>query len=230
MELFPGFYFQSRPSQSHEWGPQENRDEGKVPICEATFSVLLHKAKAFRDAEPWNRIRENEIIGIRDPETGGLNILSILGRGHTIFALHLHLAPEGVPFWQNALDKVPPKPEQIRILECEFFDKEEVSEPDLERIQRHGRVSRRRRGVPVFRSYHATNSPREIWQAEADKLNLAFDLLSHYCDASFPRKHQEHYTWGTEPGETHLIPVISLVPGGSPDYLSDWQIRPEPFG
>lgn len=230
MELFPDYHFQNRPSQSQAWKPQEKREEEQIPVCDATFALLLRRARGFRDAEPWNRIRENEIIGIRDPETGDLEILSILGRGHTIFALHLHLAPEGVPFWQNALEKVPPQPDQIRILECEFFNKDDVPKLDLERIQGHGRVSRRRWGVPVFRSYHATNSPREIWQAEADKLTLAFDLLSHYCDASFPRKHQEHYTWGTEPGDTHLIPVISLIPGGSPDYLSDWQIRPEPFG
>lgn len=231
MELFPDFDFQPRLSTPQGVPSEVSEPATKVvrPVTEATLGRLVAQANQFRTLEAWNRIRENEMIGLRDPETNELGIVSVLGRGCQIFALHYHFPPEGIEFWQRALSGQPPEKGRLHMLQCEFLNKDDVSDEDAELIAPFGRISRKRKGVPKFRSFRGEVVDQPLAQDEAEILSLVFDLFFLYFSQAFPRKHKQFYQWSQSPEQPHLIPTISLKAGGSANYLSDWQVESQPL-
>lgn len=225
MELFPNFEFESKSSNDKVVVPTENSGDKPIPMTPATTGRLLELATKFRNLDAWDRIRENELIGIRHPETGEIGLVSILGRGCQIFALHFHLPPEGIVFWQRAMRNIPPDIDSVRMLECEFKNKDDALPYDIAVVARHGKVSRKRRGIPGFRSYVGKTMEKRITQLEGEQLCLVFDLFFLYFSKAFPGKHKSFYEWGKNPEDEHKIPVLYLKKGGSPLYLEDWMIE-----
>lgn len=233
-ELFPNFQFESKPElpDSAE-ASSELLAPDFVPMSDFWAENLISQAKRFRDLEPWNKIRENEFIGIESPQTGEISLISVLGRGCKIFALHLHKPPEGIAFWHRAISGEPPKPgpafEHLHMLECEFVSKDDALPVDLAFVKRYAKPARKRKGLPSFRSYRPGFYPWKLDDYEAHELSLVFDLFFLYFDTAFPGKHSSFYKWAKNDDDIHQIPILKLKPDGSANYLSDWEVVTQPI-
>ena len=225
MELFPEFKFEPKSAAGNTEFASKPAQDKPVAMTPSTAERLVELATKFRNLDAWERIRENELIGIKHPETGEIGLISILGRGCQIYALHFHLPPEGIEFWQRAMRNIAPDKDSIRMLECEFKNKDEAEPYDVAVVARHGKISRKRRGVPGFRSYVRGAMEKRISQLEGEQLCLVFDLFFLYFSKAFPGKHKSFYEWGKTCEDDHKIPVLFLKDGGSPLYLEDWCIE-----
>ncbi|MDF1752711.1 MAG: hypothetical protein P1U89_08070 [Verrucomicrobiales bacterium] len=191
---------------------------------------LLGLAAQFRALEPWEKMNENELFGIRDPETNELHLVSVLGQAGAVFSLHCHLAPEGIEYWQNALRGIAPVispglPE-IRLLECDFVDETDASKEDVEWYRKHSRRPRRKKAFPCFRSYRPGFYPWFIEESEARKLILIFKLFNRFYKEVFPKK-KEYYQWKNPFGDMPGIPVFAPNDQGSPRQPENWDVQVE---
>lgn len=61
---------------------------------------LYEAAVAFKKAAPWEWMEEDELFGVRNPETGEIGWVSIMGQAGEHYALALYLGVEGLHgFW-----------------------------------------------------------------------------------------------------------------------------------
>jgi hypothetical protein len=125
------------------------------------FREAMDQAEVVRDLAPWKDLWDQDIFCIKDPDTGLLDFVSILGRGGEVFALHVHHGLEGYQLWQRTmLGTMPMDPEvymrSLRLTEVEFVNKAAMEPEDLELYERSSFLTPTR-GRPRwvrFRRYH----------------------------------------------------------------------------
>lgn len=228
MELFPDFEFSPKPGLEDA----ANQIEKPTPphVSARVMQELLSLAADFRAAEPWDRINENELFGIRDPDTNELYLISVLGRAGAVYSLHCHMPPEGIEFWQNALQGIAPKMSPglpgLRLLECDFVNNDVASETDLQLYLNHAKKPRRKRALACFRSYRPGYLPWYIEEYEAKRLILIFKLFDRFYKEIFPKK-KEFYQWKNPFGDMPGIPVFAPKGKGSPQNPKNWDVSVE---
>jgi len=71
-----------------------------IPMLEE-FRRLYEAAQAFKEQAPWEWMFEDEIFGVRNPETGYIGYASVMGRLGEHLALGVYLGSEGlIGFYQ----------------------------------------------------------------------------------------------------------------------------------
>ncbi len=228
MELFPDFDFLPKPGS--EGGANQIEKPSPPHVSAKVMTELIHLAGKFRAQEPWDRLNENELFGVRDPDTNELHLVSVLGKAGAVFSLHCHLAPEGIQFWQNALRGIAPKlspglPE-IRLLECDFVNTAEARAEDIAIYDKHAKRPRRKKALPCFRSYQPGFYPWFIDEFEARKLILIFKLFDRFFKEIYPKKKQ-FYQWKNPFGEMPGIPVFYPSGAGPAHKPENWAVKME---
>ncbi len=234
MDLLPGFEFDDTDANSAE---MFNTDPQPVvpKVSDAVWSQLCAATLAVRETEPWKTLYDSELIGIRDPESGEIMLLSVLGAGGNVFAVHLHLPPEGQRFWRGAMET--DKPDEtlmrygLRMVECEWQNKSECEAEDIEIWQRFGKASRKQLWWPQFRSWLPGYSPWFIDESEARRLTVALGLLKRFFqDAKSAGK--EAFSEFAGPGASGIpdwIPLYELKKNGTAESCEDWQLTRTPL-
>ena len=100
------------------------------------FREVMDAADAVHAAAPWKDLWDQDIFCIKDPETGLLDFVSILGAGGEVFALHVHHGMEGYHLWQKTmLGTLAMDPDSylrsLRMIEAEFVNKPQMEPDDL---------------------------------------------------------------------------------------------------
>lgn len=67
------------------------------------FREVMDAADAVHAIAPWKDLWDQDIFCIKDPQTGLLDFVSILGAGGEVFALHVHHGMEGYHLWQKTM-------------------------------------------------------------------------------------------------------------------------------
>jgi hypothetical protein len=201
------------------------------PLSDEVQRELCRAAAEVRDVEPWKFLGDTELLGIEDPESGAIGLVSILGMGGEMFAFHWHHGEGSRCFW-NALIKgrEPVDPEamlrQVEMVECEFAGASEADPVDRERWRTFGPDGRKRKSVPVVRSYRPGFCP---WYPEEDEVRAlvrAMDLFLEFL----PRLAE---WWKRAPGEggsakRPVIPVLRRAARGTDGWALDTGRLPEP--
>jgi hypothetical protein len=126
------------------------------------FREAMDQAEAVRDLAPWKDLWDQDIFCIKDPDTGLLDFVSILGRGGEVFALHVHHGLEGYQLWQRTMLGTMPMDDMelymrsLRVTEEEFVNKAQLEPEDLALYERASFLTPTR-GRPRwvrFRRYH----------------------------------------------------------------------------
>ena len=90
----------------------------------------------MRKSEPWLARAEDDWFGIRDPQSGDVMVVSIMGAAQQNYALQLYLPEEGIRFWNELIATGELNQHAVlfdlRMIECEFCGKENLPEEDLE--------------------------------------------------------------------------------------------------
>jgi hypothetical protein len=150
------------------------------------FREAMDQADVVRALAPWKDLWDQDIFCIKDPDTGLLDFVSILGRGGEVYALHVHHGIEGYHLWQRTMlgtmpmDDIDLYMRSLRLIEVEFVNKEQMEPEDLDLYDKaicFSRAGGRLRWTK-FRRYHPrAGAP---WFPESDELPRLVRAM-HLC-------------------------------------------------
>lgn len=206
----------------------------------ARFQEALEEGDLLRQVAPWKQLYDSDIFAIEDPESGRIDLVSILGKGGEVYALHVHQAPEGIDFWRRALlgqlpDTVDEYASLLRVNEIEFVNKTELEEPDLDlyELTSHPAPGRGRQRWMQFRRYR----PRQpLWFLEPDglpSLIRASRLTRHFMTLLEEASDELTFTFPNPVGNGGELPAtlpgFRLPPDQSPENPGNWQFGTIPI-
>jgi hypothetical protein len=143
------------------------------------FRRLYDAAMAFKQAAPWEWMTEEEVFGIRNPETGQIGYVSIMGHRGEYLALALYLGSEGLDgFLRMERGEENDNPAillEIPQLQASFEDRDKLYPEDHQGIKALGLKFRGRQAWPMFRSYVPGYLPWFVTPAEARFLTAALE-------------------------------------------------------
>ncbi len=197
------------------------------------FIEALDRAKSLRAVEPWEDLWDQDVFCVRDPQTGLLDFVSILGKGGEVFALHVHRGVEAYKLWGlTFLGQMPQDPEEylrcLRMTEVEFVNKAQMEAEDLKLYEqlcysepKHGRLRWMR-----FRRYHPrAGAPWFPSSEDLPGLIRGMRLCDRYIGllrSSSADKSQ--FFVGGRDGELPLtIPCFTLPAGKKAEDIEAWE-------
>jgi hypothetical protein len=194
---------------------------------------LYEAAMRTKEIAPWQWMTETDLFGVRDPETGEIGFISVMGRLGEHLALALYLGADGLyGFWgflQIADYASPEALLGIPHLQASFEDRGELTKKDRDTIKALGLKFRGRQAWPMFRSYRPGYAPWYLESQEARFLACALEqaaevalrmqldpeMLDGLDDESYlvraARKKGERLTWRDR---------VTRVPPAEPEPLS----------
>ncbi len=151
---------------------------------------LYDAAREFKQSAPWEWLMNEDVFGVRDPESGEIGWCVVLGAGRELFGLGIYLGDHGFDL-MTRLHSGEIDPDvaafQQRGLLAEFGDREELDERDRAVIKALGLRFRGRKAWPQFRSCVPDHAPWYLERAEARYLATALRQsleVAHSCRAA----------------------------------------------
>jgi len=133
----------------------------------------------INDLKPWTWMNEADFFGLRHPETGELNLVTILGALGEYHSIIIYRGIKGITgFLEIEYARENLKPEQlleIPQVHVSFEDRAEMEPVDLEIIKKLGIKVRGSKAWPQFRSYRPGYLPWYIETDEAELLIIALE-------------------------------------------------------
>jgi hypothetical protein len=140
---------------------------------------LYEAAIAFKQEAPWGWMYEDDVFGVRNPETGEIGYGSVMGTAGEHLALALYLGSEGLAgFWRmyhRDQDSDAFLLFEIPELQVSFEDRSELQAKDREVIKDLGLKFRGRQAWPQFRSYVPGCAPWFLTPQEARFLAVGLE-------------------------------------------------------
>jgi hypothetical protein len=152
--------------------------ETPTPTLEE-FRRLYDAASAFKQEAPWEWMYEDEVFGVRNPETGQIGYASIMGNRGEHLALGVYLGSEGLDgFWRMERGEEEDNPTfllEIPQLQTSFEDRDVLDDKDRQVIKALGLKFRGQQSWPLFRSYVPGYLPWFVTPEEARFLSVALE-------------------------------------------------------
>lgn len=218
-----------------EQAPYSYQDLSKDELVE--FRATLNVGQKVREAAPWRDLWDQDIFCVKDPETGLLDFVSILGRGGEVFAVHVHRPPECYDFWRQSKEGTLPMHSiqdylrRIRMVELEFLNKMQMEAEDLELYECLG-YRAPKRGQQLWmrvRRYHPRAMP---WYAEAELLPVlrrGASLAIKFVDAirnEPDRAHSKYIDVGEkQAGLPKALPTFTLQENRNINDWAAWKLE-----
>lgn len=140
---------------------------------------LYDLAAAFKAQAPWTYMLEHEIFGVRNPETGEIGWISVMGHLGEHLALAVYPGSESlfgfIRLSSGEISDVPTYLFEIRQLQVSWEDREDLHRQDLEAIKALGLKFRGRQAWPMFRSFVPGHMPWFVTSEEARFLAVALE-------------------------------------------------------
>ena len=195
---------------------------------------LYQAAIRVKELAPWQWMSETDVFGVRNPETGELGFVSVMGELGQHLAVAVYLGAGGLyNFWAyQQEDSAPPEALlDILHLQAAFQDRDLLRPKDRDVIRQLGLKFRGRQAWPLFHSYRPGFFPwyLEGWEArfltialeQAVEVALRFrenpSLLNTPDGRSYlmrvSRRAGDTFVWEDQvvdvpPGEPESIPVV----------------------
>lgn len=209
--------------------------EGADAATLAAYRSVFEEGVELRAAEPWKSLWDQDIFCVEDPDTGRVDVISVLGAGGEVFSLHVHRGLEGLEFWRRTmLGDLPLDPDGwaslLNVLELEFVNKAEMEEPDLDLYALAG-FPEPPRGRKRWMRLRRHRPRQPCWfhpAAELSELRRGTFLAQRYvallrvakggADFEYDRAH-EHGG-----GLPATLPGLRLKAGASPEVAENWEL------
>jgi len=192
------------------------------------WSRLYQAAIHIKEMVPWQWMSEIDIFGVRNPETGEIGYISIMGALGEHYAVAVYLGSQGLYRFLGFQDPEPDTAAEdllaIPHLQASFEDRSQLTQRDRDVIKTLGLKFRGRQAWPLFRSYRPGYFP---WHLEAEEVRYLTHALEQTADVA-PR-------FGEDPGI--LTPgdeescLVRVSRGGEPPVWEDQVVQvlpPEP--
>ncbi len=132
---------------------------------------LYEAAAKLKEEAPWEWMFEDEIFGVRNPETGQIGYVSIMGANGEHLALAVYLGSKGLDgFWRLSRGEGMEDPGfllEVPQLQISFEDREMVDKEDRAVMKALDLRFRGRQAWPLFRSYRPGCAPWFLTAEEA---------------------------------------------------------------
>jgi hypothetical protein len=196
--------------------------ETPTPTLEE-FRQLYDAAIAFKQDAPWEWMTEDEVFGVRNPETGQIGYVSIMGMRGEHLALGVYLGSEGLDgFWRMERGEEQDNPTfllEVPQLQASFEDRDVLDDKDRQVIKALGLKFRGRQSWPWFRSYVPGYLPWFVTPEEARFLTRA---LQQALDVT--RRLEENPSLLEPPRRGQYLVRTPTEPG----WVDEWVSPPPP--
>lgn len=146
---------------------------------------LYAVAVRVKDMAPWTWMKETDIFGVQDPETGMLGFVSVMGAQGEHLAVTMYPRAEGLyHYWSYEALGSGSRAEDMLIipqLQASFEDREELREQDLQVIGELGLEFQGKQAWPVFESFRPGYVP---WFLEAGEARFLEIVLAQLLDVA----------------------------------------------
>lgn len=169
------------------------------------MAEAVRGAALVKELAPWGWMAETDVFGVRDPETGEIGFVSVMGMLGEHYAVSFYPNPRALyDFWAfvetgavspDALLEIPQ-------LQVSFEDREELEDRDHKVIKDLGLKFRGRKEWPLFRSYRPGFFP---WFLEAEEARSLAEVLDQLLEVA-PR-FREDRSLLTPGDESYLVRV-----------------------
>jgi len=143
------------------------------------YRQLYDAALAFKEEAPWEWMTEDQVFGIRNPESGEIGYASIMGMRGEHLALALYLGSAALEgFWRVERGLEQDNPNfllEIPQLQASFEDRDILRDEDRKVIKALGLKFRGRQAWPLFRSYVPGYFPWYVTPEEARFLTVGLE-------------------------------------------------------
>ena len=201
------------------------------------FRLLLDAGVAVRAAEPWKDLWDQDVFCVKDPETGLLDFVSVLGRAGEVFAVHVHRAPECYTYWQSTkegtlvMDSIEDFLRGVRMGELEFVNKSEMESEDLDLYEALGykKPSRGQQKWMRVRRYHPRSIPHFPSAEILPSLIRGAQLAVRFVAAVRAEPNRARSKW-IESGEKSAgvpveLPVFTLAENRDVNDWAAWELE-----
>lgn len=137
------------------------------------LSKLYKLAEEYYKLEPWTKITDNMIFGVKHPETGELNFCSVLGNGGEVFSLNVFPGIKGFITLNTIFSPEYQSHEMvynIRAIMTDFINVNELNDQDIKYLTENNIDYKDMERIPAFRSHKPGMLPWDIDEEEADIL------------------------------------------------------------
>jgi len=179
------------------------------------WQQLYAAAAQIKALAPWEWMREDDVFGVQNPETGDLGFVSVMGALGEHHAVAVYLGAESLyRFW--ALHQAGPqmRPEailEIPQLQASFEDRNTLTDKDRKVKKELGLKFRGRQAWPMFRSFRPGYLP---WYIETDEARFLAIALEQLGDVA-PRLRESPDMLATDDDEKYLVRVPTAAENGS---------------
>jgi len=182
---------------------------------------------ALKEQAPWRWMLEDQIFGVRNPETGQIGYVSVMGALGEHLAVAVYLGSEGLEgFWRmhEGTDVAEYALLEVPQLQAAFMNREDLLPEDREILKGLGVKVRGRQAWPAFHSIVPGCLPWPVDPAEASYLALALEQTIEVAKrvASDPRVLKRG------PKGTYLVRTLA-VQGWIDEWLSPPATPPPPL-
>jgi len=148
------------------------------------WKSLYDAAIAFRNIKPWEWMKETDIFGVQNPQTGEVGYCCIMGEMGEVLAIAVYLGTEGLEGYLNIRrgQIQHDDPDSLFIQNClmlSFENRKLVQEDDREIINELGLKFRGKSAWPVFRRYEPGYFP---WFLNRDEVLYMTNALQQATD------------------------------------------------
>ncbi len=175
------------------------------PLLEE-WRELFGLAGKTLEIAPWNLMSEADVFGVKNPETGELGFVSIMGREGMHFAISLYLGPKALyDFWDfhDAPDYgFPEQIMEIPQLQVSFENRDILDKTDYAPIRQLDLKFRGKKAWPRFRSFRPGYLP---WYLSGNEARFLIYALEQVIDVA-RRFEEDEYLLDLD-GDMYLIRV-----------------------
>ena len=212
--------------------------------------AMYEAAIAFREAEPWRRLYDADLIAVENPADGTIGYCSVMGRMGQHYGFCVFLGAGGLAGFFRLLelgddeDGFADAAFAQDYIMCSFEDRDQLDGEDLQEIASLGLTFHGRHAWPQFRRYEPgyppwyldradvlfiTHALRQVLvvleQMQVGEAEVDFDLGRTVLRQSERRDGQ--LVWHTKPWELSK-PVVVYEPLEIESELILWQVRKAP--
>jgi hypothetical protein len=187
------------------------------------WKSLYDAAIAFRKIEPWEWMKETDIFGVQNPQTGEVGYCCIMGEIGEMFAIAVYLGTEGLEGYLSISrgQIKPDNPDSLFIQNClmlSFENRKLVQEDDREIINELGLKFRGKNAWPVFRRYEPGYFP---WFLNRDEVLYMTNALQQATDICL--RFKDDAKLFRAPGKNHYLIRAAEEKNGRVFWKDEWR-------
>jgi hypothetical protein len=197
-----------------------------MKISKTTWQELFSLAIQFKQLAPWNWVHEQDVFGMKNPETGETAYCTILGNGGEFFGIGIYVGTAGLnSLYELASGEITDPLDAAlsqRCLMVSYGDQEDLMESDEKIYKMMSMKFKGKNSHPLFHDYTPGYFPWSI-ETEAQATMIKFALSRAIIVAQECKEDENFLTPLTDNAEQELYKVsVATKKGSDYEWAYEW--------